>query len=208
MNTKRKYVITFLVNAIILLGICWPKSDQIYAETDKVKVETNKTTYAIGEPIKATLVFEGIIYQWDRYAWSIQKWEGGSWILIQRRGDPYFFCANMTECKNIDLSTVKECDLVLCESSCWYKVIGVPKLEWDQSYKTEENDFQCALVQRNPRDRNIILSRELRSQTCAVFKQVSSGRYKIRFEYATVPVEFYDKKDVEMQYAEKVISIK
>lgn len=209
MNTKTRRLIAILINAIIWAGIGWSNSDQTYAETAKVEVVADKTMYAIGEPIKATLAFEneGTIFQWGSYAWSIQKWEGDSWVLIERRKDPYFHCANIPECRNIDLNNVKECNLVFCERPIWYKVESVPQLEWDQSYKTDETNFQCAFVNRNPRDRNIVYSRDLRSQTCADFKQVSSGKYKIRFEYARGMSEFYDKRDIEIHYAEKEILI-
>jgi hypothetical protein len=168
----------------------------------------DKTEYVQGEEIKASLSYKGTIYAWDRYAWSIQKWENDSWVTILRRGDPYFLCSNIVECKDIDLNQIEECpQLALCEKPCWYQVQGTPKLTWDQSHKVEEKTFQCKFIQRLPDGR--VTSEKMVSRICAVFEQVPSGKYKIRFEYTLIPDPNDPcSRDIDIKYAEKEFIIR
>jgi|GEM_PF-3326845 hypothetical protein len=172
--------------------------------TKEATIIIDKTEYEQGEKITATLNYKGEIYQRGRYAWSIQKWENDSWVAIQRRDDPYFFCANIPECKDVSLEEFKECPpILLCERERWYKVEGTPKLVWDQSYKIEERTFQC----KSKIGKIDVDIKE--NRTCAIFDQVTLGRYKIRFEYATfIKPDDFSYRVVDIEYAEKEIIIK
>lgn len=168
--------------------------------TEQITVATDKTEYERSEEINASLSYNTTIYKWHNYGWSIQTWENGSWITIKGRGDPYLFCANIPACDEVNLEKVEQCpSTVLCERETWYKVTGTPELVWDQSYKTGEKTFQCKTGKPE----------RIESWTCAVFDQVSSGRYKIRFEYAltTDPNDPFSR-NVEIKYAEKELTIK
>lgn len=206
MNSKPKTFIRISVIGIVLIGGWWIWTGQIYAEAQEVTITIDKVRYKQGEKINATLSYDSRIYKWSNLAWSIQKCEDGSWVTVQRRADPYFFCANIPECKSINLETIEECPLrVSCERPCWYEVKEKPKLIWDQSYKTEEKTFQCEYIERI---RNTILHRKIVSRTCVIFKQVPRGKYKIRFEYATAvnPVDPFSR-EVDIKYAEREIVI-
>ncbi len=171
-----------------------------------VTVSTDKSVYGLGTEINATLGYEGEIYQWDRYAWSIQRWEDGSWITIQRTGDPHFFCANMPECKDVGLGEIRECpQLVLCEAPCWEQVRSA-KLMWDQSYNVEQKEFQCRFIQRLSGGK--VSSGEVVNRTCAIFDQIPPGKYKIRFEYTLTPdPDNRCSRDVDIKYAEKELTV-
>ena len=198
-KNKRKWVwIAGIIVAIILAGAwgVWNLSVQ----EEKVTISMDKTEYEQGEEIVAILNYEGEIYQWDEYAWSIQRLKNSSWVTILRRGDPYFFCSNMPECEDINLDEIEECpSLVLCERAMWYKVEGVPILIWDQWYKIGEKTFQCKTGGLE----------EVETWTCVIFDQVPPGRYKIRFEYAlTIDLNDRFNRDIDIQYAEKEFVIK
>ena len=172
-------------------------------------VITDKAEYVQGENIAGTLKYDGSMYQWDRYAWSIQKFENGSWAPILRRDDPSLFCGNIPNCKDINIAGIEECpSLVLCEREQWYKVEGTPALIWDQSFETEEKSFQCNVFHRNPKT-NEIISEEKENRICMDFEKVQPGRYKIRFEYATA-VDLNDSFDrkIDIKYAETEFIIK
>lgn len=171
--------------------------------TKEAAISIDKTEYEQGEKIIATLNYNGEIYQWGRYAWSIQKWENDSWVAIQRRDDPYFFCTNIPECKDVSLEEFKECPpIVLCERERWYKVEGTPKLVWDQFYKIKEKTFQC----KSKIGKIDVDIKE--NRTCAIFDQVTLGRYKIRFEYAVFIKDDPSWREADIEYAEKEIIIK
>lgn len=170
-----------------------------------VTISTDKTEYELGENIIATLSYKNKIYQWDsKYAWSIQKLENNTWVVIQRRGDPYFFCSNTPECKDVNLGTVEKCSsVVFCERSMWYEVVDVPKLIWDQSYKVEEKKFSCEVPA------HLGDAKRLDDKSCAIFSQVSAGKYKIRFEYAvSVNPDDLFSREIDIRYAEKEFTIR
>ncbi len=174
---------------------------------EEVSIITDKTEYQQGEKITATLNYKSEIYQWDRYGWSIQKWENGSWITIQRKEDPYFFCANTHGCKAVSSEEIEECPpIVLCEAPCWYHVQDTPKLMWDQLYKIGEKTFQCNFIQRTL---GKVTSEEVVNRTCAIFKQAPQGEYKVRFEYkSTLDPNNQCSRNVDVKYVEKEIVIK
>jgi hypothetical protein len=176
--------------------------------SDEVVVITDKTEYTQGEEIKASLSYKATIYAWGRYAWSIQKWDNGAWLTILRRGDPFFLCSNIPECKDGDFSKIEECPpLVLCEKPSWSQVQGTPKLSWDQSYKVEEKAFQCKFIQRLPDGR--VTSEEVVNRTCVVFRQAPPGKYRIRFEYTLAPDPSDPfSRDIDIKYAEREITIR
>ena len=192
-----------LVIIIALIGGWWIWSIWRAAKhpAREVAVVTNKTEYWGGEKINATLNYEGEIYQWHNYGWSIQKLEreNNSWVNIRVKGDSSLLCSNIPDCAEVNLEEVERCPpTVFCERETWYKVTGTPELIWDQSYKVEEKTFRCKTgkIER------------IESQTCAVFAQAPSGRYKIRFEYtlATDPNDPFSR-NVEIKYAEKELTI-
>lgn len=168
-----------------------------------VVITTDKRVYEQGGKVTATLKYENEIYQWGNSAWLIQKLENESWVTIRERGNLYFFCANIPECKDINFDEVEECPLtVLCERPMWYKVREMPKdmlsFTWDQSYKVKERTFQCKTGK---------IERE-ETWTCAVFNQVPPGKYKVRFEY-TLSINLDDRFDrnIDIKYAEKEFTI-
>lgn len=181
-------------------------SDITPTQTLKVVVTTDKKEYEQGEEVKATLNYDTRIFVWQGYEWSIQKWENGSWVNILIK-DFGFHCSNTPECKDVNFSNIEECpSMMLCEGPIWYEVKDTP-LTWDQSYKKEEKTFQCKFIQRLPGGR--VTSEEIVSRTCAVFGQVPSGKYKIRFEYALAidPNDPFNR-DIKIEYAEREFTIK
>lgn len=176
--------------------------------TQEVTITTDRTEYTQGEEIMASLSYYTRVYTWQGYSWSIQRMENNSWVTVLRRGDPFFFCSNIPECKDINLNKVEEClSIALCEREMWYEVKDAPKLTWDQSYKVEEKTFQCKFIQRLPGGR--VTSEEMVSRTCAVFDQVPPGKYKIKFEYAlSIDPNDRTNRDIEIKYAEKEFTIK
>lgn len=185
-----------------------PCPSSILTADKTVTITTDKTEYEQGEEINVRLSYQDTIYAWDEYAWSIQMWENDSWITIRRRGDPYLFCSNISECEDVDLSKIEECpSLVLCEEPCWYQVQSTPKLTWHQTYKVYEKTFQCKFIQRLPNGR--VTSEEVVSRTCAVFEQVPPGKYRIRFEYTLASDPNNQcSRDIDIKYAESEIIVK
>jgi hypothetical protein len=173
----------------------------------EVTVITDRNEYEQGEEISARLRWDGAIYAWGEYAWSIQRRDNGSWSTILRRGDPYLSCSNIAECTDVDLSTTEECpSLVLCEEACWYEVQAVPLLAWDQTIKVDEERFECEFVQRLPDGR--VTSEEVVARACAVFEQAPPGLYRIRFEYALAPDPGHRcSRETDITYAERQIAI-
>lgn len=201
-------LIALLVAGAILAGGWWFWSNRPLPKVGQppkleVTISTDKTEYRQGEEITARLSYYTRIYAWQGYAWSIQRMENGSWVNILRRGDPFFFCSNIPECKDVNLNKVEECpSTALCEREMWYEVKEMPKLIWDQSYKVEEKTFQCKFIQRLPGGR--ITSEEIENRTCAIFNQVPPRKYKIRFEYAlTIDPNDPFNRNIEIKYAEK-----
>lgn len=187
---KNKSLLLILSSVIIFCGLI----TFVYAQSVKVEVLTDKSVYSVGEAVKVNLAYEGKIYKWGNDAWSIQKWENGSWVVIQdAQPTP---CDHIQNCKDIDFSAVKECPIVLCEAPSWYKVVDDSKLEWDQTYKKEEKSFKCEF------------QKQVQDMNCGIFAQVSAGKYKIRFEYTQAYKDFLERKDVKIEYAEKEIEIK
>ncbi len=178
------------------------------AQNQEIYISTDKSEYELGEEIVAVLNHKGKISQWG-YAWSIQKLENNAWVDIQRKGDPYFLCANIPEYKDVNLEAVEECpSLTLCERASWYQVINTSKLVWDQSYKIEEKTFSCDFIERHPRTKDIISSKT-ENRSCAVFDKAQHGNYKIRFEYtADVDIDDNFSRKVDIKYAEKEFTIK
>jgi len=205
---NKKFLYTIMI-AVIAIGSFL--STVIPSSAQEVTITTDKTEYEQGEEINATLNYEGEIYQWGNSGWSVQNLKDGSWVTIQKRGDLYFRCANIPECKDVNLNKIEECpSVVFCERPTWYKVQEMPKdmlrFTWDQSYKIEEKTFQCNFIQHLP-DRTIT-HYEIKNSSCAVFEQVPQGQYKIRFEYALTinPDDPFDR-NIDIKYAEKEFMI-
>jgi hypothetical protein len=177
-----------------------------------VIITTDKTEYVQGEEVKAELNFEGVIYEWGEYGWSIQKWEDNSWKdIFIRRG-----CHSYPDCKNADFEEIKEClGYKLCERAMWYKIEKVGKDSWrakwtwnqtkgiDKSYKCREVEYEWFGGERVPVYGGIV------EEKCMAFETVPPGKYKIRFEYATaINLNDLFSREVDIEYAEKEIIIK
>ncbi len=203
---KNKKFFYAIMIAVIVIGSFL--STVIPSSAQEVTITIDKTEYEQGEEINATLNYEGEIYQWGNSGWSIQNLKDGSWVTIQKRGDLYFRCANIPECKDVNLDGIEECPpLVLCERPSWYKLQEMPKdvlrFTWDQSYKIEEKIFQCNFTQYSPH--GTVTSSEIEKRSCAIFGQVLPGKYKIRFEY-TLAIDLNDtsnRNNIEIKYAER-----
>lgn len=199
--------------AVIVIGSFL--STVIPSSAQEVTITSDKTEYEPGEEINATLNYEGEIYQWGNSGWSIQNLKDGSWVTIQKRDDLYFRCANIPECKGVNLNKIEECpSVVLCERPTWYKVQEMPKdmlrFAWGQSYKIEEKTFQCnSIIYDSPNRNGKIISSKIEDRSCGVFDQVSPGKYKVRFEY-TLSIDPNDKfnRNIDIKYAEKEFVIK
>ena len=179
---------------------------------NEIIITTDKTEYEQGEKITATLnceIHKDKIYQWDKFAWSIQKLENELWITIQRENDPELFCTNVSSCNNINLNEIKECpDTKFCERAMWYEVKDTPKLVWDQSYKIKEKTFSCNFIQRHPKIKEAT-SNKIENRSCAVFTKAQPGNYKIRFEYTTdINIDDPFSREVNIKYIEKEFTIK
>lgn len=207
---KNKKLLIGILAAVVIVGVSLfvferygilkPEVLPTSVPIPEVTITTDKKEYEQGEEINASLSYDTTIYAWEGYEWSIQKWEDDSWVTIKRKEDRYFVCANVLECKDVNLVKIEECPpMVLCERPIWYEVKDTPKLVWDQSYKIEEKTFQCKTgrIER------------VETWPCVIFGQVSSGKYKIRFEY-TLAIDPNDpfNRNVEIKYAEKEFKIK
>lgn len=180
---------------------CECKNNQcIVKQTQKVTITTDKAEYEQGEKIEAVLSWEGTIY--TMYGSSIQRWEEGVWVDVQTKSDPYFFCANMPECKEVNLELIEECPpFILCEQPTWSELRQADVIVWDQNYLVEKKMFRCNFIQRLPDDR--ITSQKQEERTCVTLGQAPPGKYKIRFEYAlSLDPADPQSREIEIKYAE------
>lgn len=175
----------------------------VNSKEPEIIIYTDKDEYKQGEKVNVTFDYEGVVYVWNWYGWSIRKWEKDSWVKIQPRGDRYFICAIVPECKDVNLEKIEKCpNAVICEDVGWIKIEGNPehiiKFEWDQSRMVEEKTFLCKYFEQ-----------KIEKFPCVVFEQVLPGKYKIRFEY-TIAINPNDtfSREIDIKYAEKEIVIK
>ena len=178
----------------------------------EIIITTDKIEYEQGEEVTATLDYKNHkdkIYQWDAFAWLVQKMENGLWIDIQREDDPEFSHANISNCKNINLNKIEECPAIrFYERAMWYEVKDTLKLVWDQFYKIEEKTFPCNFIQRNIRTKEVTSSK-IEDRLCAVFAKAQPGNYKIKFEYVTdINMDDPFDRKIDIKYVEKEFMIK
>lgn len=199
MNYKHLFFVT-LISLLIL-------NSNSKAEPLKAEIILDKTEYEQGEKIAARLNFEGKIFVWGGYHWSIQKWEDDSWTIIEKSG-----CEAYLDCEELyrdEQNGLPPCRFILYERPMWYKINGSHPYchwEWDQTHVAEEKTVKCW----NEGLRHIKGDEKIDEIKCYVYSQVPTGRYKMRVEYAITIDESnpFEKEDVNINYTEKEFIIK
>lgn len=193
-------------------GACLNNKCKLLIPKQEVTLTTDKTEYEQGEEVKAELSFEGVLYEWGDYGWSIQKWEDNSWkdILIKRG------CYTVPFCEDANFEEIKEClGYYLCERPSWYKlekggeVSWRAKWTWDQT-KGEEKSYQCQKVIYDWRGGKVVPVEDqgVVEEQCRAFEPVSPGKYKIRFEYTLNIKDEFERQGLDIKYVEKEFLIK
>ena len=198
---------------LIILLLAIPLVCSAQEEDQPLQLIIDKKEYGRGEEIKVELSFDGVIYEWGEYGWSVQQWEKDAWkdVFIERG------CHSLPKCKNTDSDEIEEClSYLQCERPIWYKIEkgGVgdwrTKWTWNQT-KGLEITYQCREVkyERFGGKRELVFG-EIIEGKCMSFEFIPAGKYKIRFEYAlNINQDNMLQKDgIDIKYVEKEIIIK
>ena len=172
---------------LIILLLAIPLVCSAQEEDQSLRLTISKEEYGLREEINVELNFNGVIYEWGEYGWSIQQWEEGGWKdVFVKRG-----CYSLPECIKIDSEEIKEClSYLQCERPIWYKVekggAGDWRTKWtwnqtegiEVTSKCREVKYEWVGGKRDPVFGEIIEGK------CMSFEPISAGKYKIKFEYA------------------------